>query len=233
MSKGKKDKENKVPGKGDRTNKSERAKRAITEIIELTDAFCRNYLNEEYRRLCEEMAGMLYALDVPIEKGKAVSWASGIVHALGWVNCLYDPTMSPHITSREISDEFGVSQGTMTAKSKMVRNGLQLVPLDPDWCISVEPEDNPMVWIVDIGGLMMDIRHAPRQMQEQAYQLGLIPFIPADKQEPEPESGTGTNIIEFPSRQSKSSKPKSAKKPKDDGPSLFEGLEKQGISDAE
>lgn len=214
-----------MPGKSDRTNKSERAKRAITEIVELTDAFCQKHLNEEYRGLCEEMAGMLYALDVPIEKGKAVSWASGIVHALGWVNCLYDPTMSPHITSREISDEFGVSQGTMTAKSKMVRNGLQLVPLDPDWCISVEPEDNPMVWMVDIGGLMMDIRHAPRQMQEQAYQLGLIPFIPADKHEQKQQSSPGTKIIEFPSKQNETSRPKTPQKLKDDGPNLFEGLE--------
>jgi len=226
MSKRKKDKENKVPGKGDRTNKSGRAKRAITEIVELTDAFCRKHLNEEYLRLCEEMAGMLYALDVPIEKGKAVSWASGIVHAIGWVNCLYDPTMSPHITSREIAEGFGVSQGTMTAKSRIVRDGLKLVPLDPDWCISVEPEDNPMVWMVDIGGLMMDIRYAPRQMQEEAYRMGLIPFIPGDKQEQESESGKGIKIIEFPSKQSETSRPKSATKLGDDGPNLFEGLEK-------
>ena len=225
MSKRKKDKENKMPGKGDRTNKSGRAKRAITEIVELTDAFCQKYLNEEYRRLCEEMAAMLYALDVPIEKGRAVSWAGGIVHALGWVNCLYDPTMSPHITSREISDEFGVSQGTMTAKSRIVRDGLKLVPLDPDWCISVEPEDNPMVWMLDIGGLMMDVRMAPRQVQEQAYQLGLIPFIPADKQEPEPESGAGIKIIEFPSKQSETFMPQTPQKLKDDGPNLFDGLE--------
>ena len=214
-----------MPGKGDRTNKSGRAKRAITEIVELTDAFCQKYLNEEYRRLCEEMAAMLYALDVPIEKGRAVSWAGGIVHALGWVNCLYDPTMSPHITSREIAKEFGVSQGTMTAKSRIVRDGLKLVPLDPDWCISVEPEDNPMVWMLDIGGLMMDVRMAPRQVQEQAYQLGLIPFIPADKQEPEPESGAGIKIIEFPSKQSETSRPQTPQKLKDDGPNLFDGLE--------
>jgi len=226
MSKRKKDKENTVPGKSDRTNKSGRAKRAITEIVELTDAFCQKHLKEEYQRLCEEMAAMLYALDVPIEKGRAVSWASGIVHALGWVNCLYDPTISPHITSREIADEFGVSQGTMTAKSRMVREGLELMPLDPDWCISIEPEDNPMFWMVDVGGFVMDIRDAPRQMQEEAYRLGLIPFIPADKQEPEAETGTGIKIIEFPSnKQNETSRPKTSQKLKDDGPNLFEGLE--------
>ncbi len=82
-----------------------------------------------------------------------------------------------------------------------------------------------MVWMVDIGGLMMDIRMAPRQVQEEAYQLGLIPFIPADKQEPEPESGPGIKIIEFPSKQSETSKTKLAHKLKDDGHNLFDGLE--------
>jgi len=62
---------------------------------------------------------------------------------------------------------------------------------------------------------------------------GLIPFIPADKQEPEPESGPGIKIIEFPSKQSETSRPKTPQKPKDDGPFLFEELEKQGVSDAE
>ena len=123
----------------------------------------------------------------------------------------------------QIAEGFGVSQGIMTAKSKIIRDKLGVMPLDPDWCIPAMLADNPLVWMVEVNGFIMDIRYAPRQMQEEAYQLGLIPFIPADKQEPEPESGTGTNIIEFPSRQSESSKPKSAKKPKDDGPSLFEG----------
>jgi len=203
------------------------------QIVEMIDAFCDAHLNDDYKELCEEKAGAICRTRMPLSGSKPAGWASGVVHAVGWVNCLYDPTMSPHITSREISDEFGVSQGTMTAKSKMVRNGLQLVPLDPDWCISVEPEDNPMVWIVDIGGLMMDIRHAPRQMQEEAYRMGLIPFIPADKQEPEPESGAGIKIIEFPSKQNETSRPKTPQELKDDGPNLFEGLEEQGISNAE
>lgn len=208
-------------------------KQAFSEVANLLRDFCRKRLNDDYLELCVEMAAFIYASDLAGTREKAAGWASGIVHALGWVNCLYDPTISPHITSREIADEFGVSQGTMTAKSRMVRDGLEMVPLDPDWCISIEPEDNPMVWMVDIGGLMMDICHAPHQMQEAAYEMGLIPFIPDDKQEPEPESVTGAKIIEFPSKQSGTSRPKTPQKTKDDGPSLFEELEKQGISDGE
>jgi len=85
----------------------------------------------------------------------------------------------------------------------------------------------------DVGGFLIDIRDTPRQFQEDAYRQGLIPFIPADRQKPEAEPATGTKIIEFPSKQSETSRPKTPQKLKDDGPNLFEGLEEQGISNAE
>jgi len=81
---------------------------------------------------------------------------------------------------------------------------------------------------------LIDIRDTPRQFQEDAYRQGLIPFIPADRQESEAEPATGTKIIEFPSdKQNETSRPKTPQKLKDDGPYLFEELEKQGISNAE
>ncbi len=203
------------------------------QIMKLTDAFCETYLNEDYRELCQEMAMILYVAGLPIDRGKPVSWASGIVHAVGWVNCLQDPTLSPHMTSAEVAAGFGVSQGTMMAKSRIIRDELGLVPLDPDWCIPAMLKDNPLVWMLEVNGFIMDIRVAPREVQEEAYRQGLIPFIPADKQEPEPKPETGPKIIEFPSKQSETSRPKSPQRPKDDGPNLFERLEKQGISDVE
>ncbi len=199
---------------------------AFAAVVKLIDAFCEQYLNEDYRQLCEEMAMVIYLGELPSQRDKPAGWASGIVHALGWVNFLQDPGLSPHMTSAQVAEGFGVSQGTMTAKSKIIRDEFDLVQLDPDWCLPAMLVDNPLVWMFDVGGLMMDIRMAPRQVQEEAYQLGLIPFIPADKQEPEPESNAGIKIIEFPSKQSETSKPKLAHKLKDDGPNLFDGLEK-------
>ncbi len=168
---------------------------------------------------------VIYLGELPSQRDKPAGWASGIVHALGWVNFLQDPGLSPHMTSAQVAEGFGVSQGTMTSKSKIIRDELDLVQLDSDWCTPAMLVDNPLVWMFDVGGLMMDIRMAPRQVQEEAYQLGLIPFIPADKQEPEPESNAGIKIIEFPSKQSETSKPKLAHELKDDGPNLFDGLE--------
>ena len=38
-----------------------------------------------------------------------------------------------------------------------------------------------MVWMAEVNGLIMDLRHAPRQLQAAAYAKGIIPYIPADQ----------------------------------------------------
>lgn len=195
------------------------------EIVELTNAFCMKYLNEDYRELCEDMVAELHDMDMPLDRGKPAGWASGIVYALGRVNFLQDPNQSPHMTSAQIAEGFGVSQATMMAKAKIIREELDLIQLDPDWCVPAMLKDNPLVWILKVNGVMMDIRMAPREAQEEAYRLGLIPFIPADQAQPEPPLDSETKIIQFPSGHSETSKPQSARKQNDDGPSLFEGLE--------
>jgi len=203
---------------------SEKGQKALTEIVELTDEFCKKLLNEEYRELCEDLAWAVYEEGLPIESGKSSSWASGIVHALGWVNFLHDPSQTPHMSSPKIAEGFGVSQQTMLTKSKIIRDELDLIQLDPEWCLPSLIKDNPLVWMLSVNGFVMDIRMAPREMQEQAYQQGLIPYIPADLQEPELESDTEPNVLKFPSRQNNTSRPKSPDKPEYDGPTLFDGL---------
>jgi len=199
--------------------------RRCDEIIELTDAFCFAHLNNEYQELCREMMEELCMADFPLDKGGPAGWASGIVHALGWVNCLQDPEQSPHMTSAQIAEGFGVSQATMAAKSKIIRDELDLIPMDPGWCTTAMLEDNPLVWMLEVDGFVMDIRHAPREAQEDAYRLGLIPYIPADKREADCKSGTGTNILKFPSGRNETSCSKSIQQSNDDSYSLFEASE--------
>lgn len=38
-----------------------------------------------------------------------------------------------------------------------------------------------MVWMLSVNGLIVDIRGMPRDVQEQAYQQGLILYIPAEQ----------------------------------------------------
>ena len=196
---------------------------AADRIVELTNAFCMKHLNRDYRVLCEEMIAELLDMDMPLERGKPAGWASGIVHAVGFVNFLQDPSQSPHMTSPQIAEGFSVSQQTMQAKSRIIRDELDLIRFDPEWCTTAVIEHNPLVWTLKVNGLLMDIRMAPREAQEEAYRLGLIPYIPADRKERSPDSGT--KIIQFPSGQNKNSKAQSARKQTHDGPSLFEGLE--------
>jgi hypothetical protein len=46
--------------------------------------------------------------------------------------------------------------------------------------------DNPIVWMVQINGLMIDIRESPPELQRLAYEKGLIPLIPADRSSRDP-----------------------------------------------
>jgi hypothetical protein len=80
-------------------------------------------------------------------------------------------------------------------------------------------QDNPFVWVFDVNGLLMDMRVAPREIQEQAYEMGIIPYIPAD------EPSEGLQIIEFPRDRQKGSDPRQPAKKKDDRAGLFDNLE--------
>ena len=189
------------------------------QIAELIDTFCDAHLNENYKELCEHMAGEICRTHLPLNSSSPADWAGGIVHAVGWVNFLHDPKQSPHMTSAQLAEGLGIPKETMAEKSKIIRDKFDLMQLDPDWCLPELLIDNPLVWMFDVDGLIMDIRTASRDVQQEAYEMGLIPFIPADKQESESESDPEINIIEFTSRKSKVSKPTN------NVPNLFDELE--------
>ena len=87
--------------------------------------------------------------------------------------------------------------------------------------------ENPLIWMLEVDGLIVDARTAPLEFQQTAYQLGLIPYIPGENlpQEHEPQSDAGARIIEFPSGRHNMPDSQSAKKAEDERPGLFEGLE--------
>lgn len=150
-------------------------------IVGLTDNFCDAHLNTEYKEFCREMAVEICEDGSPVNHGKPESWAAGVVYALGRVNFLDDPSQEPHMKSAEIAKGFGVSVGTMQAKAKIISQGLDLFPFDPNWCLPSRMDDNPLIWMLEVNGFLMDIRHAPREAQVVAHEKGLIPYIPADR----------------------------------------------------
>jgi hypothetical protein len=50
-----------------------------------------------------------------------------------------------------------------------------------DWTLPSRLSDNPLVWKVEVNGMLVDIRQESRERQEAAFQDGLIPYIPADR----------------------------------------------------
>ena len=156
-------------------------RREFLEIVALTDGFCTASLNDEYQQLCREMAVAICQAGSPVKRGKRESWACGIVYSVGWVNFLTDPSQEPHATSEEIAKWFGVSVATMHNKSKVIRECLDLVPFDPAFYLRSRLDDNPLVWMREIDGFIIDMRYAPREMQIAAYENGLIPYILSDQ----------------------------------------------------
>ncbi len=155
----------------------------FAEICEQTDVFCDAHLNDEYKALCRVMTVAVCQDGSPVLRGKPQSWAAGVVYALGQVNFLTDPSRQPHLTSRQTAEGFGVSVGNMQAKGKVIREGLDLMPFDPDWTLPSMADENPLMWMFEVNGMLVDIRMAPREVQVVAYEKGLIPYIPADQNE--------------------------------------------------
>lgn len=42
-------------------------------------------------------------------------------------------------------------------------------------------DDNQLIWMVEVDGFIIDIRHAPCEMQIAAYENGPIQYIPTDQ----------------------------------------------------
>ena len=151
-------------------------------IVNLTDAVCNEHLNSEYAELARRLAATLARKrPSPIVRGKPEIWACAIIYALGTVNFLFDKSQTPHMRKDELCAVFGVSQSSGANKAKFIRDTLKMYHLDPNWCLPSRIDDNPMVWLLQVNGMMVDIRYMPREVQVIAYEKGLIPYIPADR----------------------------------------------------
>jgi len=155
---------------------------AYEAILGRSEAFCREHLNAEYEALCRKLAGMLARKrPSPLLIGKPESWASGIVRVIAWVNFLGDPTQPHHMKMTDIDRGFGISEATGSAKAKAIRDLRKIHPLDPEWTLPSRMDENPMAWMIQVNGLIVDARQMPREIQEEAFRRGLIPYIPADR----------------------------------------------------
>jgi hypothetical protein len=152
--------------------------RRLDAISAQIKEFCETHLTEGDVEACGQLLDAALGAWLPLERGKASSWAAGLVHATGMINFLHDPASRPYMKLRDIAQHFGVSAATMESKSREVRAAVNAFPLDPRFCLPEKIADNPLVWLLQVNGIVIDIRTQPREVQEAALQAGLIPFIP-------------------------------------------------------
>ncbi|GAB6170150.1 hypothetical protein JCM1393_26100 [Clostridium carnis] len=95
----------------------------FNEIVEMLESFCSENLNSNYLALTKEICFEICEIEkTNINKGKASSWACGIVHALGLKNGLFSGKETPSLKAGELYKAFEVSSSTGLSKSKEVRN---------------------------------------------------------------------------------------------------------------
>lgn len=153
-------------------------------IVSLTDDICNKHLNSEYRDLSRAMTGALCRKrPSPLISGQPRTWACGIVYVLGRTNFLSDRSFPPYMTTADLCAAFDVGESTVHAKARVIEETLGTGPLDPKWTLPSLAGSNPLMWMVEVNGLLFDLRDMPHDIQEIAFAKGLIPYIPADQKD--------------------------------------------------
>ena len=155
------------------------ARTVFDEIVQLINSVCEQYLDEE----CASVAALLAAAlgrkrPSPLLKGKRNNWAAGVIFTIARVNFLFDPSVQPNCRAGDLAAACGVSQSSAATKARDIEMLFGIEPLDPRWTLPSKLGDNTMAWLIEIDGLIVDVRTEPREIQEEAFRLGLIPYLP-------------------------------------------------------
>ena len=157
-------------------------------IAQAADAFCDQRLNDEYKQLIRlALTALSRKRPSPLLKGKDNAWAAGLVHALGMVNFLFDPSQTPHCKAIDIQAHFGVGASMCSSRSREVREALGMGQMSVEWMLPSRMDANPLIWMLEVNGFLVDVRQTPLEVQDMAFAKGLIPYVPGLKE----DSATG------------------------------------------
>jgi hypothetical protein len=151
---------------------------AADEIAGITDRLCAENLDAEYGALCRKaIARLARKRPSPLLRGEARTWAGGIINTIGMVNFLSDPSQLPHMTTERLSEVTGVGKSTLSAKARVIQQVLGLGPMDSEYSRKEMLAKNPLAWMVQVNGFVVDARTLPLEMQAEARRRGLIPDV--------------------------------------------------------
>jgi len=145
--------------------------------------FCEKHFDEEYAIMSLKLLETLcWERPSPLLKGKTDTWAYAIVYAIGSANLLFDKTQTPYMKATDLAEKFGIGQSFVGNKAIEISKLLGIAPLDPEWTLPSKLKDNPMVWMVETKkGFAFDARKAPREIQKELLDSGLIHNISAGR----------------------------------------------------
>ena len=152
----------------------------VDEIVAITDSVCLAVLDEEYADLARRaVAKLARKRPSPLTARPPGDVGGGVVYALGQANFVFDPASEPYVTADELSEAFGVAKSTMGSKARQVRDLLRISPFSPEFERADVAAQNPLMWIIEVDGLAVDVRHVPLDIQVAAFGRGFIPYVPA------------------------------------------------------
>ena len=154
------------------------------EITPLVIAFCDEKLNEEYKALCLRLLEKLCRKrPSPLLAGRARTWAAGIVYAIGANNFIFDKSQNIHMTAGELAADFGIAASTAGNKANELRDMFKMDYFNIEWMLPELIAKNPAVWMLQTKeGFVFDVRQAPLEVQQQAFEMGLIPYVPDERE---------------------------------------------------
>ena len=137
------------------------------EIREMIELFCAKHLDAEYSQLSKRLLQKLARKrDVPFKRGKSEVWAAAIIYAIGSINFLSDKSFEPYLPLSDISKHFGVSNSTVSNKSREIRKMFRLDHFDQEFSTDEMRNSNPLNEMVMVDGFIVPISVLPDDLQE-------------------------------------------------------------------
>jgi hypothetical protein len=154
------------------------------EIAPMIVEFCNEKLNDDYKKLCLRLLEKLCRKrPSPLLGGRVNTWAAGIVYAIGANNFVFDKTQKFHLTASELASKFNISASTASSKASEIRKMFNIDFFNAEWMLPELIAKNPATWMVMMDGFIVDIRNMPLEVQQQAFEAGVIPYVPGEKEQ--------------------------------------------------
>ncbi len=153
-------------------------------LIEMTASFSNEYLNEDYKELCEKLIRkMARKRNVPFLSGRIEIWAAAIIHALGSINFLFDNNFEPYASTDDICNFFGTSKSTTSQKGKIIRDMFKMNYYDKEFSTTHMNENDPFSEMVMMNGFIV-----PSDMLSTLKNIVLQNDLPDENEyEPKPK----------------------------------------------